>query len=142
MNAFNDDNNEGENDGPNNGIACEYLNKRKAIIMSTNKVKLPLHLRKRIKSTHPKPTKNTIFTGPTQELPISESNRLNFSQSSQSSFHTSRSGSSDSQSLRSLSRSNSSQSNSSQHSSCRNSQSDDSQFRNSSSSSSSSSNNR
>ena len=63
-------------------IASDYLNKRKAILMSTNKVKLPSHLQKRIRSSHPTshPRPHSILSAPTQTNDTP--NSINFSQCS------------------------------------------------------------
>ena len=68
-----------ENDDPEDSTVTNYLNKRKAILMSTNKVKLPTQVQKRIHTAQPRP--NSVFTAPTQDLPNSTPSSFNFSQS-------------------------------------------------------------
>ena len=63
--------------------ASQYLNKRKAILMSNNKVALPTHLQKRLTKASPF-IPNSIWTAPTQEIDAEKNTyaTLDFSQDS------------------------------------------------------------
>ena len=73
-----------ENDEPGDqesSRASQYLNKRKAILMSNNKVALPTHLQKRLTKASPF-IPNSIWTAPTQEMDAEKNTyaTLDFSQ--------------------------------------------------------------
>ena len=63
--------------------ASQNLNKRKAILMSNNKVALPTHLQKRLTKASPY-IPNSIWTAPTQEIHSDQNSyaTLDFSQDS------------------------------------------------------------